>query len=89
MDACLLHAVDGASFFTPGVGKVKVLLERAFQAAHGVLCLRFEGGRDLDDLHRRIAEQGQQIGLQLGLQFVLARLAREHHHKAQSAAVQH
>ena len=65
----------------------QVALEDTLEAAHGVEGLRLPGGTDLDDLSFQSGEEGQQVGLDLGLELVLAALAGEDDHKGEAAAV--
>ncbi len=88
-DARRAVAVDVAGLFAELAMRERVVGEGPLQPAHGVERLRFPGGRHLDDLGRQLAQQGQQVGLDLRLQLVLARLAREDHHKGQPAPADH
>ncbi len=53
----------------------------------GIERLRVEGGADLDHLHGVQGEERQQVHLQLGLQLILAGLAREHDDELHTAGV--
>jgi len=87
-DARPAHPVDVAGFLAPQRTGEPVGLQHPLQAAHGVQRLGLPGGRNLDDLRPRLRKEQQQVGFQLRLQFVLARLAREHHHEGKPAPLQ-
>lgn len=55
----------------------EIAVESALQAIHGVDGLRFDGGGNGDDLDILMGEKSQEVGFDLGLELILARLAGE------------
>ena len=89
MDQRPARPVDIAALLRPALAQHKIALDRPSQPPHRILRLWLPRRADLDDLRLLGAVNRQQVRLDLRLQLVLARLAWEHHHKAQPQLLPH
>jgi len=89
MDAGLPQPHGITRLASPAAARERVALQAALQPQHRVERLGLVGGRDRDDLDLLFAKEQQQVGFDVRLGFVLARLAREEHHEGQPELREH